>query len=34
MALSTRAEWAVRVPFCLMGVLGIYAVYLCVSRFV
>jgi 4-amino-4-deoxy-L-arabinose transferase-like glycosyltransferase len=34
MALSTRAEWAVRLPFCLMGVLGIYAVYLCVSRFV
>ena len=24
------AEWAVRLPFCLMGVLGIYAVYLCV----
>src|SRR4051812_19354662 len=22
MALSTRAEWAVRMPFCLMGVLG------------
>ena len=21
-------------PFCLIGVLGIYAVYLCVSRFV
>ncbi|HEX4407083.1 MAG TPA: glycosyltransferase family 39 protein, partial [Polyangia bacterium] len=34
MALSSRAEWAVRLPFCLMGVLGIYAVYLCVSRFV
>jgi 4-amino-4-deoxy-L-arabinose transferase-like glycosyltransferase len=34
MALSTRAEWAVRTPFCLMGVLGIYAVYLVVSRFV
>src|SRR5436190_306936 len=34
MALSTRAEWATRVPFCLFGVLGIYAVYLCVSRFV
>src|SRR5215467_666748 len=34
MALSTRPEWAVRLPFCLMGVLGIYAVYLCVSRFV
>ena len=34
MALGSKAEWAVRVPFCLMGVLGIYAVYLCVSRFV
>jgi 4-amino-4-deoxy-L-arabinose transferase-like glycosyltransferase len=34
MALSTRAEWAVRTPFILFGVLGIYAVYLCVSRFV
>src|SRR6185436_3944517 len=29
-----RAEWAVRTPFCLMGVLGIYAVYLVTSRFV
>jgi 4-amino-4-deoxy-L-arabinose transferase-like glycosyltransferase len=34
MALSTRAEWATRLPFCLLGVLGVYAVYLCVSRFV
>ena len=34
MALSSRPEWAVRLPFCLMGVLGVYAVYLCVSRFV
>ena len=34
LALSTRAEWAVRLPFILFGVLGIYAVYLCVSRFV
>ena len=34
MALGTRAEWAARVPFCLMGVLGIYAVYLVTSRFV
>jgi 4-amino-4-deoxy-L-arabinose transferase-like glycosyltransferase len=34
LALGVRAEWAVRVPFCLMGVLGIYAIYLCVSRFV
>ena len=31
---ATRAEWAVRVPFCLMGVLGIYAVYLVTARFV
>jgi 4-amino-4-deoxy-L-arabinose transferase-like glycosyltransferase len=34
MALSTRAEWAVRLPFILFGVLGMYAVYLCVARFV
>src|SRR5262249_15678014 len=34
MALSSRAEWAVRTPFCLMGVLGIYAVYLVTARFV
>jgi 4-amino-4-deoxy-L-arabinose transferase-like glycosyltransferase len=34
MALSNRAEWAVRTPFCLMGVLGIYAVYLVTARFV
>src|SRR5262249_12014781 len=34
MALSTRAEWAARLPFCLFGVMGIYAVYMCVSRFV
>jgi 4-amino-4-deoxy-L-arabinose transferase-like glycosyltransferase len=34
MALSTRAEWAVRMPFVMFGVLGIWAVYLCVSRFV
>jgi 4-amino-4-deoxy-L-arabinose transferase-like glycosyltransferase len=34
LALTWKAEWAVRLPFCLMGVLGIYAVYLCVSRFV
>ena len=31
---ATRAEWAARVPFCLMGVLGIYAVYLVTARFV
>ncbi|HEY8924700.1 MAG TPA: glycosyltransferase family 39 protein [Polyangia bacterium] len=34
MAIGTRAEWAVRTPFCLMGVLGILAVYLVVARFV
>jgi len=34
LALSFRAEWALRTPFCLMGVLGIYGVYLCTSRFV
>jgi 4-amino-4-deoxy-L-arabinose transferase-like glycosyltransferase len=34
MALSSRAEWAVRLPFCLFGVMGVYAIYLCVSRFV
>ncbi len=28
MAVGNRAEWAVRVPFCLMGVLAMYAVYL------
>src|SRR3569623_101197 len=32
-ALGTRAEWAMRRPFCLMGVLGIWGLYLCVSRF-
>jgi 4-amino-4-deoxy-L-arabinose transferase-like glycosyltransferase len=34
MALGHRAEWAARVPFCLTGVLGIYAVYLLTARFV
>jgi 4-amino-4-deoxy-L-arabinose transferase-like glycosyltransferase len=33
-ALGARAEWAVRLPFCLMGVLGLWAVYLALSRFV
>jgi len=32
-AVGTRAEWALRLPFCLMGVLGIWGLYLCVSRF-
>lgn len=34
MALLSRTEWAVRVPFCLMGVLAIWAVYMVVARFV
>ncbi|HEX3696976.1 MAG TPA: glycosyltransferase family 39 protein [Polyangia bacterium] len=34
MALTYKAEWAVRTPFVLMGVLGIYAVYLITARFV
>src|SRR5579871_2803875 len=34
MALSSRPEWAMRLPFCLLGVLGMYGIYLCVSRFV
>ena len=34
MALSSRPEWAMRLPFCLLGVLGMYSIYLCVSRFV
>ena len=34
MAIGSHAEWAVRVPFCLMGVLGILGVYMVVARFV
>jgi 4-amino-4-deoxy-L-arabinose transferase-like glycosyltransferase len=34
MAIGNRVEWAVRVPFCLMGVLAMYAIYLVTSRFV
>ncbi len=34
MAIGNRAEWAARVPFCLMGVLAMYAVYMVVARFV
>ncbi|HVT07785.1 MAG TPA: glycosyltransferase family 39 protein [Polyangia bacterium] len=34
MALSHRPEWAMRLPFCLCGVLGMLGLYLCVSRFV
>jgi 4-amino-4-deoxy-L-arabinose transferase-like glycosyltransferase len=33
-ALGVRAEWALRLPFCLSGVLGMWAVYLCLARFV
>jgi 4-amino-4-deoxy-L-arabinose transferase-like glycosyltransferase len=32
MALGTAAEWAVRTPFCLLGALGIWAVFLLTSR--
>ncbi|HVV15956.1 MAG TPA: glycosyltransferase family 39 protein [Polyangia bacterium] len=34
MALGHRAEWAARLPFCLAGVLGIFAVYLLGKRLV
>lgn len=34
MALSHRAEWAARLPFCLAGVVGIYGVYLLGARLV
>jgi 4-amino-4-deoxy-L-arabinose transferase-like glycosyltransferase len=34
MALTNRAEWAVRVPFCLFGVAAMWAIYYLVSRFV
>jgi 4-amino-4-deoxy-L-arabinose transferase-like glycosyltransferase len=34
MALGQRAEWAARLPFCLAGVLGIFAVYLLAQRLV
>ncbi len=34
MAIGSRVEWAVRLPFCLCGVLAMYAVYLVTSRFV
>ncbi len=32
MALGTAAEWALRTPFCLLGALGVWAVYLLTSR--
>jgi 4-amino-4-deoxy-L-arabinose transferase-like glycosyltransferase len=34
MALTHGAEWALRVPFCLMGVLAMWGIYLVVARFV
>jgi 4-amino-4-deoxy-L-arabinose transferase-like glycosyltransferase len=34
LAVSTLPEWAVRLPFCLLGVLGIWAVYLLLDRLV
>lgn len=33
-ALSSRAEWAMRLPFCLMSLFALLGVYLPVSRFV
>lgn len=33
-ALSSRPEWALRLPFCLMSLLALLGVYLPVSRFV
>jgi 4-amino-4-deoxy-L-arabinose transferase-like glycosyltransferase len=34
MALGTAAEWALRLPFCLMALLALYGVYLVASRLV
>src|SRR4051794_19624205 len=34
MALSSAAEWALRVPFCLMALLALLGVYLVTARFV
>ena len=34
MALTNKAEWAVRVPFCLLGIVAMWAIYHLVSRFV
>jgi len=33
-ALSSRPEWALRLPFCLMSLLALVGVYMAVSRFV
>ena len=32
MALGTSAEWALRTPFCLFGVLGLWAIYFVTAR--
>lgn len=34
MATLSRTEWAIRMPFCLLGVLAMWGVYMVVSRFV
>ena len=34
MATLSRTEWAVRIPFCLLGVLAMWGVYMVVARFV
>jgi 4-amino-4-deoxy-L-arabinose transferase-like glycosyltransferase len=34
MATLSRTEWAVRVPFCLFGVLAMWGVYMVVARFI
>ncbi len=34
MALSSAPEWALRIPFCLMALLGLWGVYLLTARFV
>jgi len=34
MALLSRTEWAMRVPFCLFGVLAMWGVYMVVARFI
>ncbi len=34
MAVGSAAEWALRVPFCLMALMALYGVYLVTARFV
>jgi 4-amino-4-deoxy-L-arabinose transferase-like glycosyltransferase len=34
LAVGTAAEWALRLPFCLMALLALYGVYLVAARFV